>query len=68
MLIFLTKYPKPICYSASSQKWHDMTTVVTRIMCVSEWPDGQLEHGYDISFMVLTYFLPMMSMSFTYSR
>lgn len=45
-----------------------MTSVVIRIMCVSEWPDGQLEHGYDISFMVLTYFLPMMSMSFTYSR
>ena len=39
-----------------------------REMCISEWPDGPLENVYDISFMIMTYFLPMISMSYTYSR
>ncbi|XP_049694788.1 tachykinin-like peptides receptor 99D isoform X2 [Helicoverpa armigera] len=44
-----------------------------RRVCFSEWPDGittqsQLEYWYNVAFMVLTYFLPIMSMTYTYSR
>ena len=42
--------------------------MISREMCISEWPDGPLENVYDISFMIMTYFLPMISMSYTYSR
>uniref|UniRef100_A0A1A9WB26 G-protein coupled receptors family 1 profile domain-containing protein n=1 Tax=Glossina brevipalpis TaxID=37001 RepID=A0A1A9WB26_9MUSC len=44
-----------------------------RTVCYSEWPDGttnhsQLEYVYNILFMILTYFLPIISMTITYSR
>ncbi|XP_031767015.1 tachykinin-like peptides receptor 99D isoform X1 [Galleria mellonella] len=45
----------------------------TRRVCFPEWPDGittrsQLEYIYNVAFMVLTYFLPIVSMTFTYAR
>ncbi|TDG49789.1 hypothetical protein AWZ03_003777 [Drosophila navojoa] len=45
----------------------------TRIVCFSEWPDGQTnhskqEHIYNILILILTYFLPIISMTVTYSR
>ncbi|KAM7361994.1 tachykinin-like receptor at 99D [Cochliomyia hominivorax] len=44
-----------------------------RTVCYSEWPDGTTNHShheyiYNILFMILTYFLPIISMSVTYSR
>ncbi|XP_037809076.1 tachykinin-like peptides receptor 99D [Lucilia sericata] len=44
-----------------------------RTVCYSEWPDGSTNHShheyiYNILFMILTYFLPIISMSVTYSR
>ncbi|XP_036323655.1 tachykinin-like peptides receptor 99D [Rhagoletis pomonella] len=44
-----------------------------RIVCYTEWPDGptnhsQQEYVYNIVFMILTYVLPIISMTFTYSR
>ncbi|CAB3239144.1 unnamed protein product [Arctia plantaginis] len=44
-----------------------------RKVCFSEWPDGmttrsKLEYWYNVCFMVLTYFLPITSMTYTYSR
>nr|BAO01074.1 neuropeptide GPCR A24 [Nilaparvata lugens] len=45
----------------------------SRVVCYSEWPDGATnesyqEYLYNLAFMVLTYFLPISSMSFTYIR
>ncbi|XP_068631120.1 tachykinin-like peptides receptor 99D [Battus philenor] len=45
----------------------------TRRICFSEWPDGmttrsQMEYIYNVAFMVLTYFLPIISMTYTYAR
>ncbi|XP_028899835.2 tachykinin-like peptides receptor 99D isoform X2 [Zeugodacus cucurbitae] len=45
----------------------------TRIVCYAEWPDGptnhsQQEYVYNIVFMILTYILPIISMTVTYSR
>ncbi|XP_030558758.1 tachykinin-like peptides receptor 99D [Drosophila novamexicana] len=45
----------------------------TRIVCFPEWPDGQTnhskqEHIYNILILILTYFLPIISMTVTYSR
>ncbi|XP_036213657.2 tachykinin-like peptides receptor 99D isoform X1 [Bactrocera oleae] len=45
----------------------------TRIVCYTEWPDGptnhsQQEYVYNIVFMILTYILPIISMTVTYSR
>ncbi|XP_048478820.1 tachykinin-like peptides receptor 99D isoform X1 [Plutella xylostella] len=45
----------------------------SRRVCFSEWPDGittmsRLEYIYNIAFMVLTYFLPIISMTYTYAR
>ncbi|XP_054089953.1 tachykinin-like peptides receptor 99D [Zeugodacus cucurbitae] len=45
----------------------------TRIVCYIEWPDGptnhsQQEYVYNIVFMILTYILPIISMTVTYSR
>ncbi|RZF35287.1 hypothetical protein LSTR_LSTR011669 [Laodelphax striatellus] len=45
----------------------------SRVVCYSEWPDGATnesyqEYLYNVFFMVLTYFLPISSMSFTYIR
>ncbi|XP_054262659.1 tachykinin-like peptides receptor 99D [Macrosteles quadrilineatus] len=44
-----------------------------RIICYSEWPDGPTtesyqEYLYNVLFMIVTYFLPICSMSFTYVR
>ncbi|XP_065372364.1 tachykinin-like peptides receptor 99D [Calliphora vicina] len=44
-----------------------------RTVCYTEWPDGSTNHShheyiYNILFMILTYFLPIISMSVTYSR
>ncbi|XP_049301161.1 tachykinin-like peptides receptor 99D isoform X3 [Anopheles funestus] len=43
------------------------------ILCYAEWPDGPSNHSrqeyvYNIVFMLLTYFLPIGSMTFTYAR
>uniref|UniRef100_A0A1B6D2R7 G-protein coupled receptors family 1 profile domain-containing protein n=1 Tax=Clastoptera arizonana TaxID=38151 RepID=A0A1B6D2R7_9HEMI len=43
-----------------------------RVICYSEWPDGatnlsKQEYLYNVFLMVLTYFLPLCSMSFTYA-
>ncbi|XP_044743977.1 tachykinin-like peptides receptor 99D, partial [Chrysoperla carnea] len=45
----------------------------SRIICYSEWPDGPtnlsyMEYVYNVAFMILTYFLPIGSMSYTYAR
>ncbi|XP_075216071.1 tachykinin-like peptides receptor 99D isoform X2 [Lycorma delicatula] len=45
----------------------------SRVICYSEWPDGATnesyqEYLYNVFFMILTYFLPIGSMSFTYIR
>ncbi|CAK1598509.1 unnamed protein product [Parnassius mnemosyne] len=45
----------------------------TRRVCFPEWPDGittrsRLEYLYNVAFMVLTYFLPIISMTYTYAR
>ncbi|XP_062124331.1 tachykinin-like peptides receptor 99D isoform X1 [Drosophila sulfurigaster albostrigata] len=45
----------------------------TRSVCFPEWPDGQTnhskqEHLYNILILILTYFLPIVSMTVTYSR
>ncbi|CAG4975826.1 unnamed protein product [Parnassius apollo] len=45
----------------------------TRRVCFPEWPDGittrsRLEYVYNVAFMVLTYFLPIISMTYTYAR
>ncbi|KAH8342099.1 hypothetical protein KR059_012057 [Drosophila kikkawai] len=44
-----------------------------RTVCYPEWPDGQTNHStlesiYNILIMILTYFLPIVSMTVTYSR
>jgi tachykinin-like receptor len=44
-----------------------------RVVCYAEWPDGSStqsyqEYIYNIVFMILTYFLPIGSMSYTYAR
>ncbi|XP_075147237.1 tachykinin-like receptor at 99D [Haematobia irritans] len=44
-----------------------------RTVCFQEWPDGSTNHSnqeyiYNILFMILTYFLPVISMTATYSR
>ncbi|CAG4918000.1 unnamed protein product [Colias eurytheme] len=44
-----------------------------RRICFPDWPDGittrsQLEYMYNVIFMLLTYFLPIMSMSYTYAK
>ncbi|CAH4035652.1 unnamed protein product [Pieris brassicae] len=44
-----------------------------RRICFPDWPDGittrsQLEYMYNVMFMLLTYFLPIMSMTYTYSK
>ncbi|NP_001298153.1 tachykinin-like peptides receptor 99D [Stomoxys calcitrans] len=44
-----------------------------RTVCFLEWPDGSMNHSnqeyvYNILFMILTYFLPVISMTATYSR
>uniref|UniRef100_A0A8D8WXB2 Tachykinin-like peptides receptor 99D n=1 Tax=Cacopsylla melanoneura TaxID=428564 RepID=A0A8D8WXB2_9HEMI len=44
-----------------------------RTVCYPEWPDGpnnysRLELIYNVMFMILTYFLPIFSMLFTYAR
>ncbi|XP_052863309.1 tachykinin-like peptides receptor 99D [Anopheles cruzii] len=43
------------------------------ILCYAEWPDGASNHSaqeyaYNIVFMILTYFLPIGSMTYTYAR
>ncbi|XP_032513055.2 tachykinin-like peptides receptor 99D isoform X1 [Danaus plexippus] len=45
----------------------------TRRVCFPEWPDGStteshLEYIYNVAFMVLTYFLPITSMTYTYAK
>ncbi|XP_023036096.1 tachykinin-like peptides receptor 99D isoform X1 [Drosophila willistoni] len=45
----------------------------TRIVCYPEWPDGPMNHSmleyiYNILIMILTYILPIVSMTVTYSR
>ncbi|XP_034487365.1 tachykinin-like peptides receptor 99D [Drosophila innubila] len=45
----------------------------TRIVCYPDWPDGpmnhsKMEHLHNILIMILTYFLPIISMTVTYSR
>ncbi|XP_037296583.1 tachykinin-like peptides receptor 99D isoform X1 [Manduca sexta] len=44
-----------------------------RRVCFSEWPDGittrsHMEYVYNVMFMVLTYFMPIMAMTYAYSR
>ncbi|XP_037730843.1 tachykinin-like peptides receptor 99D isoform X1 [Drosophila subpulchrella] len=44
-----------------------------RTVCYPEWPDGQTNHSrletlYNILIIILTYFLPIVSMTVTYSR
>ncbi|KAG8267130.1 Substance-K receptor [Homalodisca vitripennis] len=44
-----------------------------RVVCYQEWPDGptnesKQEYLYNVVFMILTYFLPISSMSLTYVR
>ncbi|XP_034829950.1 tachykinin-like peptides receptor 99D isoform X1 [Maniola hyperantus] len=45
----------------------------TRRVCFPDWPDGittesRLEYIYNVTFMVLTYFLPIISMTYTYAK
>ncbi|XP_023934667.1 tachykinin-like peptides receptor 99D isoform X2 [Bicyclus anynana] len=45
----------------------------TRRVCFPDWPDGittesQLEYEYNVTYMVLTYFLPIISMTYTYAK
>ncbi|XP_024082499.1 tachykinin-like peptides receptor 99D isoform X2 [Cimex lectularius] len=45
----------------------------TRVICYAEWPDGSTtesyqEYIYNVFFMVITYFVPITSMCFTYVR
>ncbi|ALC47771.1 Takr99D [Drosophila busckii] len=45
----------------------------SRVVCFAEWPDGptnhsKQEHFYNILIFILTYFLPIISMTVTYSR
>uniref|UniRef100_A0A1A9VSM4 G-protein coupled receptors family 1 profile domain-containing protein n=1 Tax=Glossina austeni TaxID=7395 RepID=A0A1A9VSM4_GLOAU len=52
---------------------HIFTVDGMRTVCYPEWPDGttnhsRLEYIYNILFMILTYFLPIISMTVTYSR
>ncbi|KAL9894569.1 tachykinin-like receptor at 99D isoform 2-T2 [Glossina fuscipes fuscipes] len=52
---------------------HIFTVDGVRTVCYPEWPDGttnhsRLEYIYNILFMILTYFLPIISMTVTYSR
>ncbi|XP_065199720.1 tachykinin-like peptides receptor 99D isoform X2 [Planococcus citri] len=44
-----------------------------RIVCYSEWPDGptnqsEMEYIYNVAFMAITYFVPVLLMSYTYTR
>ncbi|XP_028028937.1 tachykinin-like peptides receptor 99D isoform X2 [Bombyx mandarina] len=44
-----------------------------RCVCYSHWPDGmttrsRLEYAYNVLFMVLTYFMPIIAMTYAYSR
>ncbi|CAK1598513.1 unnamed protein product [Parnassius mnemosyne] len=44
-----------------------------RQVCFSEWPDGittrsEIEYIYNVMFMMITYFIPIISMTYTYSR
>ncbi|XP_075971381.1 tachykinin-like peptides receptor 99D isoform X2 [Anticarsia gemmatalis] len=62
--------PNLIYFSTES---YDLPDGTVRRVCFSEWPDGmttrsKLEYWYNVCFMVLTYFLPIMSMTYTYSR
>ncbi|XP_023344775.1 tachykinin-like peptides receptor 99D [Eurytemora carolleeae] len=48
-------------------------SIDNRTQCISAWPDAagfesKLEYGYNVSFMVVTYFLPMISMLYVYTR
>lgn len=50
-----------------------MSHGVKRTVCYAEWPDGmttmsRLEYAYNVAFMVLTYFIPIISMTYTYAR
>ncbi|CAH2071762.1 unnamed protein product, partial [Iphiclides podalirius] len=44
-----------------------------RQLCYSEWPDGittrsVIEYAYNVIFMMLTYFIPIISLTYTYAR
>ncbi|XP_066909216.1 tachykinin-like peptides receptor 99D isoform X1 [Halyomorpha halys] len=61
MLIFFTTYTQ------------DFTNGDQRVICYAEWPDGSTtvsyqEYLYNVLFMVMTYFIPIGSMGFTYVR
>ncbi|XP_071443044.1 tachykinin-like peptides receptor 99D [Hetaerina americana] len=61
MLLFFTTYV------------HNFPNGEYRVICYAEWPDGPSpesyqEYVYNVIFMLLTYFLPIGSMSYTYIR
>ncbi|KPJ19313.1 Tachykinin-like peptides receptor 99D [Papilio machaon] len=44
-----------------------------REVCYSEWPDGlttrsEIEYIYNVIFMMVTYFIPIIAMTYTYAR
>ncbi|KAI5646541.1 7 transmembrane receptor (rhodopsin family) domain-containing protein [Phthorimaea operculella] len=62
--------PNFIYFTTDIYSQHEGTV---RRVCYSEWPDGitthsQIEYGYNITFMALTYFLPIASMTYTYTK
>ncbi|XP_069700376.1 tachykinin-like peptides receptor 99D isoform X2 [Periplaneta americana] len=61
MLVFFTTFA------------HEFSDGGIRVVCYAEWPDGPStesyqEYIYNVLFMILTYFLPISSMTFTYAR
>ncbi|XP_043467178.1 tachykinin-like peptides receptor 99D [Leptopilina heterotoma] len=47
---------------------HTFTNGEVRVICYSQWPNESGEYLYNVVFMILTYFLPIGSMTFTYAR
>ncbi|XP_051156529.1 tachykinin-like peptides receptor 99D [Leptopilina boulardi] len=47
---------------------HTFTNGEVRVICYSQWPKESHEYLYNVIFMILTYFLPIGSMTFTYAR
>ncbi|XP_018903913.1 tachykinin-like peptides receptor 99D isoform X2 [Bemisia tabaci] len=62
--------PQLLFYTTFTITFSDSTT---RSICYAEWPDGattksEMEYVYNITFMTLTYFVPVCAMLCTYTR
>ncbi|XP_045447006.1 tachykinin-like peptides receptor 99D [Melitaea cinxia] len=62
--------PNFIYFTIFEEKFEDGTN---RRVCFAQWPDGNttysnIEYGYNVTFMILTYFLPIISMTYTYAK